>query len=247
MAELSLLIHTDGASRGNPGAAAFAFVIATEDETLVEDAGCLGRLTNNQAEYTALIRALESALELRDQGQHGPVIVHSDSELMVKQIKGEYRVKNPELQDLYQQALQLYRKFPKIELQHVRREQNRRADVLCNEALDGKRQALPRKADFAPNSASTRQVSAIDGVAGIVSATTVTNTKNKSGKTTASVKPNSKTTAPKTNDQHTDVDLHTDALEKIQAILAEGPASQLWDQLVEVLRRHGMELPPRSR
>ena len=134
---LVLTIHTDGASRGNPGEAAFAYVISRDGQPPIEEADCLGEMTNNQAEYTALVRALEHALEL---GARHRVIVHSDSELMVKQMNGEYRVKNEELRDLYEQACALRRRFDgPVTIRHVRREQNKRADQLCNEALDGKR------------------------------------------------------------------------------------------------------------
>jgi ribonuclease HI len=130
-----LTIHTDGASRGNPGAAAFAYVISRPGQAPIEAHGCLGRMTNNQAEYTALVRALEHALRL---GADHRVLVKSDSELMVKQMRGEYKVKNDDLRDLYQQARELVRRFTGgVSLQHVRREQNKRADQLCNEALDG--------------------------------------------------------------------------------------------------------------
>ncbi|HTU23054.1 MAG TPA: ribonuclease HI family protein [Gemmataceae bacterium] len=151
MAEPAVLsIHTDGASRGNPGEAAFAYVISRDSEPIVEEAECLGQMTNNQAEYTALVRALEHALEL---GAQHHVLVHSDSELMVKQMNGEYRVKNEELRDLYEQACALRKRFDgPVTIRHVRRAQNKRADQLCNEALDGKRCATPRSrgADATP-------------------------------------------------------------------------------------------------
>ncbi len=132
-----LTIHTDGASRGNPGAAAYAYVIRRDGEPPIEEADCLGQMTNNQAEYTALVRALEHALEL---GTQHRVLIHSDSELMVKQMNGEYRVKNEELRGLYEQACALRNRFEApVTILHVRREQNKRADQLCNEALDGKR------------------------------------------------------------------------------------------------------------
>lgn len=132
-----LTIHTDGASRGNPGKAAFAYVIHREGQPLIEEADCLGQMTCNQAEYTALIRALEHALEL---GSHYRLLVHSDSELMVKQMNGEYRVKNEDLRGLYEQACTLCRRFDgPVTIRHVRRGQNKRADQLCNDALDGKR------------------------------------------------------------------------------------------------------------
>jgi ribonuclease HI len=149
MAETALLtINTDGASRGNPGAAAYAYVILRDGQLVVEEAGCLGEMTNNQAEYTALVRALEHALEL---GPDDRVVVNSDSELMVKQLNGEYRVKNEELKPLYEEAVQLRRRFKQpVTFRHVRREQNKRADELCNEALDGlrtnNRPATPAKA-----------------------------------------------------------------------------------------------------
>ena len=100
---------------------------------------CLGQLTNNQAEYTALVRALQHALRL---GAAHSIHVLSDSELMVKQMKGEYRVKNVDLMPLYEEARNLAKQFTgKVDYRHVRREHNSRADALCNEALDGKRTA----------------------------------------------------------------------------------------------------------
>lgn len=132
-----LTIYTDGASRGNPGAAAFAYVISREGQQPIEEAECLGDATNNQAEYTALVRALERALQL---GPHHRLLVHSDSELMVKQMNGEYRVKNAELRDLYEQACALRQRFEgAVTIRHVRRALNKRADELCNQALDGKK------------------------------------------------------------------------------------------------------------
>ena len=138
----TLTIHTDGASRGNPGEAAFAYVIARDGQPPIEEADRLGRLTNNQAEYTALVRALEHALEL---GAEHQVVVHSDSELMVKQMSGRYAVKNADLRPLYEEARDLAREFQGgVTFRHVRRSLNSRADALCNEALDGKRVATPR-------------------------------------------------------------------------------------------------------
>jgi ribonuclease HI len=162
MVDLPLLtIHTDGASRGNPGAAAFAYVIEQDGQPPLEEAGCLGQMTNNQAEYTALVRALERALQL---GAGHRVLLHSDSELMVKQMAGEYRVKNGELRDLYQQAQELRRQMKGgVILRHVRREHNSRADALCNAALDGRLEdspralAIPRTPKAAPAAASLRQ------------------------------------------------------------------------------------------
>lgn len=126
-------INTDGAARGNPGPSAFAYVIARDGQPPLEAKGCLGTATNNQAEYEALVRALEHATRLGVRS----AVVQSDSELLVRQMNGEYRVKDPTLRDLYEQASALRRQFDSLTLRHVRREANRRADELCNEALDG--------------------------------------------------------------------------------------------------------------
>lgn len=154
MSESGLLtIHTDGASRGNPGAAAFAYVIQREGSEPIEEADCLGQMTNNQAEYTALVRALEHALEL---GPRHRLLIHSDSELLVKQMNGQYRVKNEELRGLYERAQELRGRFDAVTIRHVRREQNSRADALCNEALDGLRCATPRASTVAQMAAPAR-------------------------------------------------------------------------------------------
>jgi ribonuclease HI len=129
-----LTIYTDGAARGNPGPAAYAYVIEQNGAPAVEEKGTLGRATNNVAEYTALVRSLQHAARLGGRR----VVVHSDSELMVKQMNGQYQVKNEDLRALYQEAKALARQFEAVTIRHVRRDQNNRADRLCNEALDGK-------------------------------------------------------------------------------------------------------------
>src|SRR5881398_493972 len=102
----AVTIYTDGAARGNPGPAAFAYVIRRTDGGILEEhSQCMGETTNNVAEYTALVRALERALALGAK----KVLLHSDSELMVKQMRGEYKVKNEGLRDLYEQASELER------------------------------------------------------------------------------------------------------------------------------------------
>ena len=126
-------VYIDGAARGNPGPAAFAYVITRGNHLVAEEAGCLGQQTNNVAEYTALLRALARAAELGER----QLLVHSDSELLVKQMNGVYRVKNKELQVLHEKAKDLLDRFDSVTIQHVPREQNSRADRLCNEALDG--------------------------------------------------------------------------------------------------------------
>src|SRR5262245_57860064 len=125
-------VNIDGAARGNPGPAAFAFIIQREGSPPIEENGILGVTTNNLAEYTALVRALERAAELGAQR----LITHSDSELLVKQMNGAYRVKNADIRVLHDQAKELIQRFEQVVIRHVRREQNSRADELCNQALD---------------------------------------------------------------------------------------------------------------
>ncbi|MDB5305800.1 MAG: rnhA [Gemmataceae bacterium] len=127
-------MHIDGAARGNPGPAAYAVVITRPGLPVVEEADTLGSATNNVAEYTALVRGLERAAELGLK----KLAVFSDSELLVKQMNGEYRVKHPDLIPLYETAKQLARAFDALTITHVRRAQNARADALGNQALDGK-------------------------------------------------------------------------------------------------------------
>lgn len=131
---MRLSIHIDGGSRGNPGPAAVGIVITNADsgEALREVGIHLGQTTNNVAEYQGLIRAVKAALELHAT----ELLIHSDSELMVRQVLGQYRVKSEDLRPLYQQALTLLRKIPKWTLTHVRRDKNQRADQLVNAALD---------------------------------------------------------------------------------------------------------------
>ncbi len=130
---MGLIIHFDGGSRGNPGPAGAGVVIQTEDHQRVfEGAYFLGHQTNNAAEYHGLIRSLQRAL-CEDAGD---VQLFSDSELLVRQITGEYRVKSPRLQQLFQQAQLLLLKIPRWRIQHVRRDENKRADELANLAMD---------------------------------------------------------------------------------------------------------------
>jgi ribonuclease HI len=134
-------INIDGASRGNPGPAAYAYVISRPGHPVIENAECLPATTNNSAEYTALVRALERAAELGAER----LLIKSDSELLVKQMNGQYRVKHPDLRPLYEKAGALRRQFQKVTIVHVPRAENRRADELCNLALDGARKSA-RKA-----------------------------------------------------------------------------------------------------
>ena len=134
MAAHAWKVWIDGASRGNPGEAAYAVVIQRPNLPDHEEADRLGVKTNNIAEYTALLRALERAERLGG----ARLEIFSDSELLVKQMNGEYRVKNEELKDLHALATQRVERFDRVTLTHVRREQNARADALCNAALDGR-------------------------------------------------------------------------------------------------------------
>jgi ribonuclease H / adenosylcobalamin/alpha-ribazole phosphatase len=126
-------LFTDGGARGNPGPAAYGFVIESDDgDMLAASSKTIGRATNNVAEYRGLVAGMEKAAELgvRD------LEVVSDSELLVKQMRGEYRVKNHALQELWEEASALERRFARVRYTAVRREHNELADQLVNEALD---------------------------------------------------------------------------------------------------------------
>lgn len=127
-----VVINTDGAARGNPGPAGAGFVVSKNGKVIESQAQYLGERTNNYAEYSALILALERALELKA----SRLIVKSDSELMVRQIKGEYKVKNKDLQVLFAKASRLIARLESFEIVHVRREENREADLMANRAID---------------------------------------------------------------------------------------------------------------
>lgn len=131
-------IHTDGGARGNPGPAAFAFILERTGLPVVEGKGFLGEATNNVAEYTALIRALEKARDLSLRRVH----IKSDSDLMVQQMKGSYKVKNEGLRPLYEKAQGLLSHFDEVTFRHIPREENKRADRLYNQAMD---EALGKK------------------------------------------------------------------------------------------------------
>jgi ribonuclease HI len=126
-------LYTDGGARGNPGPAASAFVLEAEDGTVLDARGdAIGNATNNVAEYTALLNGLRRAAEL---GLTELEVV-SDSELMVKQMRGEYKIKNAALRDLSVEASRLARAVGSVTYTAVRREHNVLADQLVNEALD---------------------------------------------------------------------------------------------------------------
>jgi ribonuclease HI len=126
-------LFTDGGARGNPGPAAYGFVLEADDGTVLAAEGeAIGVATNNIAEYSGLIAGLRRALELAVP----EVEVVSDSELIVKQMLGEYRVKNAALRDLHDEARRLAAGIGRVEYRHVKRAHNELADRLVNEALD---------------------------------------------------------------------------------------------------------------
>jgi ribonuclease HI len=126
-------LFTDGGARGNPGPAAYGFVLEAADGTVLAAEGrAIGSATNNVAEYSGLIAGLRKAVELAVP----EVEVVSDSELMVKQMRGEYRVKNEALRGLCTEANALARRLENVEYRHVKRAHNELADRLVNEALD---------------------------------------------------------------------------------------------------------------
>ena len=132
---LRLKVYSDGASRGNPGPSAIAFKIVTEDgKTLREDSKYLGIKTNNQAEYQSLIYALKSASDFTSK----ETIFHMDSELVVKQLTGEYRVRTPHLKTLWKSVQRLKQKLPNVSFKHVPRTEThiQEVDSLANKILD---------------------------------------------------------------------------------------------------------------
>ncbi|MBU1154459.1 MAG: ribonuclease HI family protein [Proteobacteria bacterium] len=130
---LSLILHSDGGSRGNPGPAGAGAVLYDEQgQEVAALSRYLGRTTNNEAEYQALLMGLRRAQELGAQR----LTVKMDSELIVRQLEGKYRVKAPGLKPMYDEAKRLLQGFASVTIQHVRREFNKRADELANQAMD---------------------------------------------------------------------------------------------------------------
>jgi ribonuclease HI len=130
---MSIVAYIDGGARGNPGPAGYGVRIEDEAGSLIDEFhGFLGSATNNVAEYNGLLAALRYATE----HGHRRVRIKSDSELLVKQMRGEYRVKNAGLQPLYREACTMAQRLERIVYEHVRREQNKDADRLANLAMD---------------------------------------------------------------------------------------------------------------
>jgi len=130
-----VLVWSDGAARGNPGPAGAGAVITDPEGRVLERYGrFLGKQTNNYAEYQGLLLGLQKAMELgaREVG------VRADSQLLIRQLEGKYRVRNAGLKPLHEQALKLLRSFEKFDLRHVPREENFNADEMSNRAIDEK-------------------------------------------------------------------------------------------------------------
>lgn len=138
---LALTLHFDGGSRGNPGPAGIGVVLIddADGEVMYELGDFLGRCTSNVAEYTALIRGLAAAKIMNA----AKVTIKADSELVVRQINGVYKVKSPDLKPLFLRATALMREIGDVTIQHVYREGNARADELANEAMDKERRVEP--------------------------------------------------------------------------------------------------------
>ena len=136
MSYIKLIIYTDGGARGNPGPAGIGAVIYNENKKVVKEISeYIGETTNNQAEYKACLRAMEEAKKLKAL----ELDFYLDSELVVKQLKREYKVKNKELAPLFIKIYNLSQQFKKVSFTHVRREFNKEADRLVNEALDARK------------------------------------------------------------------------------------------------------------
>ena len=130
---MKMIVNVDGGARGNPGPAAIGVVVRDGEGNVLQDLGeTIGEATNNVAEYKALIRGIELARELgADELQ-----IHGDSELVVKQMLGQYKVKHPDMKPLHAEAKEALAGLSDWSISHVRREQNAEADALVNQALD---------------------------------------------------------------------------------------------------------------
>ena len=138
-----LIIHTDGGSRSNPGPAASAYVFTDQSGKVMEAKSFfIGKATNNQAEYTAVIKALQAAKQF----SKSVITLYSDSELLVKQIKGQYKVKNKNIRPLFDKVVKLLADFHDCRFVHLKRESNKHADKLVNLALDRQQDVVEKMA-----------------------------------------------------------------------------------------------------
>ena len=148
-----VIVYTDGASRGNPGPAAAGFILTDSGGTQLQaKAFFLGRNTNNVAEYTAIVKALEAANTTGAKS----LKVFSDSELLVRQINGRYKVKSEQIRPLFQQAVEMLGRFENWKVQHVTREKNKEADKLVNQALNLEQDIEGEPAPAKPNKKQVR-------------------------------------------------------------------------------------------
>ncbi|MEM6391842.1 MAG: ribonuclease HI family protein [Planctomycetota bacterium] len=137
---MHIVLHVDGGARGNPGPAAAGVCITDRDTAapLLEAGFWLGQTTNNEAEYQGLIRGLDAAIKLSPT----TLVIHADSELMVRQVQGKYRVKAANLKPLFRQVADRLAELPEWSIEHVRRNKNERADELANLAMDAERDVI---------------------------------------------------------------------------------------------------------
>ena len=135
---MKLLIRTDGASRGNPGPAAYGFVIYKDGVVWKKEGKTLGVTTNNIAEYTGLVRALEYLADQVLASEVEELAIEADSQLMIMQLSGKYKVKNAGIKVLFDQIQTMLSEYPNKTFKHIFREFNKEADELGNLALDGK-------------------------------------------------------------------------------------------------------------
>jgi ribonuclease HI len=132
------IIYVDGASRGNPGDASYGFAILDSNSNVIYQEGkYIGQTTNNVAEYTALVRALQYAIDHKIPS----VEIRADSQLLVRQLLGQYKVKSENLEELHRACRALLQQFKWYELNHIPREQNKLADKLANQALDERKKS----------------------------------------------------------------------------------------------------------
>ena len=124
--------YTDGASRGNPGPASAGVYVVAPDGREFKHKQFLGEQTNNYAEYMAMILALKGLIKARAK----QVLIKADSQLMVRQMRGEYKVKNENILPLFEEAKKYVQEFESVQFEHIPREENKMADALANEALD---------------------------------------------------------------------------------------------------------------
>ena len=133
MKSKKLFLYTDGGARGNPGPAGIGVVILDSAKKRIKDVSkYIGEATNNVAEYSALIQGLEEALLL----DADDVVIHMDSELVVKQLNGEYRVTDENMKQLFAKALGILNHFKSFEIKHIERSKNKEADKLVNKAIN---------------------------------------------------------------------------------------------------------------